>query len=213
MKLNLKRINSFVVSTLVTSCENRQYATCGRRYFCIRIKNFTDTKISGYVWTGLTFATSKTFFLFCFVCFLFIYFFVFWCLFTLIRKTSSFVIHSRPAIYVTNRYSRCSFKLLKLRRKPGSLHHSLTTDIDYAEKKGRGLWKWAWISLSGNKLPWFLYKCDLQRLPKVIWINCAQFECHKKNWSNNSTKRDSKGYVFWGQKILPTTDCCCERWS
>ena len=28
------------------------YATCGRRYFCIRIKIFADTKISGYVWTG-----------------------------------------------------------------------------------------------------------------------------------------------------------------
>ena len=28
------------------------YATCGRRYFCIRIKKFADTKISGYVWTG-----------------------------------------------------------------------------------------------------------------------------------------------------------------
>ena len=27
------------------------YATCGRRYFCIRIKKFVDTKISGYVWT------------------------------------------------------------------------------------------------------------------------------------------------------------------
>ena len=26
--------------------------TCGRRYFCIRIKKFADTKISGYVWTG-----------------------------------------------------------------------------------------------------------------------------------------------------------------
>ena len=29
------------------------YATCGRRYFCIRIKKFADTKISGYVWTCL----------------------------------------------------------------------------------------------------------------------------------------------------------------
>ena len=28
------------------------YATCGRRYFCIRIKKFANTKISGYVWTG-----------------------------------------------------------------------------------------------------------------------------------------------------------------
>ena len=28
------------------------YATCGPRYFCIRIKKFADTKISGYVWTG-----------------------------------------------------------------------------------------------------------------------------------------------------------------
>ena len=28
------------------------YATCGRRYFCIRIKKFADTRISGYVWTG-----------------------------------------------------------------------------------------------------------------------------------------------------------------
>ena len=28
------------------------YAPCGRRYFCIRIKIFADTKISGYVWTG-----------------------------------------------------------------------------------------------------------------------------------------------------------------
>ena len=28
------------------------YATCGRRYFYIRIKKFADTKISGYVWTG-----------------------------------------------------------------------------------------------------------------------------------------------------------------
>ena len=28
------------------------YATCGRRYFCIRIKKFADTKISGCVWTG-----------------------------------------------------------------------------------------------------------------------------------------------------------------
>ena len=28
------------------------YTTCGRRYFCIRIKKFADTKISGYVWTG-----------------------------------------------------------------------------------------------------------------------------------------------------------------
>ena len=28
------------------------YATCGRRYFCIRIKKFADTKISGYAWTG-----------------------------------------------------------------------------------------------------------------------------------------------------------------
>ena len=28
------------------------YATCGRRFFCIRIKKFADTKISGYVWTG-----------------------------------------------------------------------------------------------------------------------------------------------------------------
>ena len=28
------------------------YATCGRRYFCIRIKKFADTKISGYVLTG-----------------------------------------------------------------------------------------------------------------------------------------------------------------
>ena len=28
------------------------YATCGRRYFCIRIKKNADTKISGYVWTG-----------------------------------------------------------------------------------------------------------------------------------------------------------------
>ena len=28
------------------------YAMCGRRYFCIRIKRFADTKISGYVWTG-----------------------------------------------------------------------------------------------------------------------------------------------------------------
>ena len=27
------------------------YATCGCRYFCIRIKKFVDTKISGYVWT------------------------------------------------------------------------------------------------------------------------------------------------------------------
>ena len=76
MKLNLKRINSFVVSALLTSCENRQYATCGRRYFCIRIKNFADTKISGYVWTGLTFATSKTFFCFdLFVFFLSIFLF------------------------------------------------------------------------------------------------------------------------------------------
>ena len=28
------------------------YATCGRRYFCICIKKFADTKISRYVWTG-----------------------------------------------------------------------------------------------------------------------------------------------------------------
>ena len=28
------------------------YATWGRRYFCIRIKKFADTKIPGYVWTG-----------------------------------------------------------------------------------------------------------------------------------------------------------------
>ena len=28
------------------------YATCGRRYFCNRIKKLADTKISGYVWTG-----------------------------------------------------------------------------------------------------------------------------------------------------------------
>ena len=28
------------------------YATCERRYFCIRIKKFADTKISRYVWTG-----------------------------------------------------------------------------------------------------------------------------------------------------------------
>ena len=28
------------------------YATCGRRYFYIRIKKFADTKISGYMWTG-----------------------------------------------------------------------------------------------------------------------------------------------------------------
>ena len=28
------------------------YATCGRRYFCIRIKKFADTKISGYLWMG-----------------------------------------------------------------------------------------------------------------------------------------------------------------
>ena len=28
------------------------YATCGRRYFCIRKKKFAGTKISGYVWTG-----------------------------------------------------------------------------------------------------------------------------------------------------------------
>ena len=28
------------------------YATCGRRHFCIRMKKFADTKISGYVWTG-----------------------------------------------------------------------------------------------------------------------------------------------------------------
>ena len=28
------------------------YATCGRRYFCIRIKKFADTKITGYMWTG-----------------------------------------------------------------------------------------------------------------------------------------------------------------
>ena len=28
------------------------YATCGCGYFCIRIKKFADTKISGYVWTG-----------------------------------------------------------------------------------------------------------------------------------------------------------------
>ena len=28
------------------------YTRCGRRYFFIRIKKFTDTKISGYVWTG-----------------------------------------------------------------------------------------------------------------------------------------------------------------
>ena len=28
------------------------YATCGRKYFCIRIKKFADTKISGYMWTG-----------------------------------------------------------------------------------------------------------------------------------------------------------------
>ena len=28
------------------------YAKCGRRYFCIRIKKFADTKISGYLWTG-----------------------------------------------------------------------------------------------------------------------------------------------------------------
>ena len=27
-------------------------AMCGRRYFCIRIKRFADTKISGYTWTG-----------------------------------------------------------------------------------------------------------------------------------------------------------------
>ena len=27
-------------------------ATRGRRYFCIRMKKFADTKISGYVWTG-----------------------------------------------------------------------------------------------------------------------------------------------------------------
>ena len=29
------------------------YATFGRRYFCIRIKKFADTKISGYVWTEI----------------------------------------------------------------------------------------------------------------------------------------------------------------
>ena len=28
------------------------YATCGRRYFCIRIKKICGYKISGYVWTG-----------------------------------------------------------------------------------------------------------------------------------------------------------------
>ena len=28
------------------------HAKCGRRYFCILIKKFADTKISGYVWTG-----------------------------------------------------------------------------------------------------------------------------------------------------------------
>ena len=28
------------------------YATRGRSHFCIRIKKFADTKISGYVWTG-----------------------------------------------------------------------------------------------------------------------------------------------------------------
>ena len=35
------------------------YAACGRRYFCIRIKKFADTKISGYVWTGPEFVHSK----------------------------------------------------------------------------------------------------------------------------------------------------------
>lgn len=35
------------------------YATCGRRYFCIRIKKFADTKISGYVWTGPKKCTKK----------------------------------------------------------------------------------------------------------------------------------------------------------
>ena len=39
------------------------YATCGRRYFCIRIKIFADTKISGYVWTGPKFCVVM--FLFC----------------------------------------------------------------------------------------------------------------------------------------------------
>ena len=28
------------------------YATRERRYFCIRIKKFADTNISGYAWTG-----------------------------------------------------------------------------------------------------------------------------------------------------------------
>ena len=36
------------------------YATCGRRYFCIRIKKFADTKISGYVWTGQKKTNDKT---------------------------------------------------------------------------------------------------------------------------------------------------------
>ena len=35
------------------------YATCGRRYFCIRIKKLGDTKISGYVWTGPKIAISR----------------------------------------------------------------------------------------------------------------------------------------------------------
>ena len=36
------------------------YAMCGRRYFCIRIKKFADTKISGYVWTGHWFQSKHS---------------------------------------------------------------------------------------------------------------------------------------------------------
>ena len=35
------------------------YVTCGRRYFCIRIKKFADTEISGYVWTGPDFGNEE----------------------------------------------------------------------------------------------------------------------------------------------------------
>ena len=34
------------------------YATCGRAYFCIHIKKFADTKISGYVWMGPQYCPS-----------------------------------------------------------------------------------------------------------------------------------------------------------
>ena len=36
----------------VDGCIRFVYATCGRRYFCIRIKKFADTKISGHVIAG-----------------------------------------------------------------------------------------------------------------------------------------------------------------